>query len=274
MCKEINFRHTLTTAFQCYCCHRDYQCNKNDRVDKKERQWHEAEFPNLKPLFKYKQEFNNRINKIELSNKYNDEFYSALLLIFSRIKNKPTSILQPENIERTNDTLTTKCTKTISTTTIPTTTEPDFDFSKRPKELLTPEESTTNSTTTIPPSTTSTSSTKITSTRTTSESLEPISDSDISCQICKIELKQTEIEQHLKEHLKNPLLKDFIYNKLQMKKHLTEFDNIKAIFYKLTDVKIREMIETIQKYIEKYGEQFINFISDEINKKFYIILTK
>ncbi|CAG8679499.1 20286_t:CDS:2, partial [Gigaspora rosea] len=238
MCKEINFRHTLTTAFQCYCCHRDYQCNKNDRVDKKERQWHEAEF--------------------NTTGKHNDEFYSALLLIFSRIKNKPTSILQPENIERTNDTLTTKCTKTISTTTIPTTTEPDFDFSKRPKELLTPEESTTNSTTTIPPSTTSTSSTKITSTRTTSESLEPISDSDISCQICKIELKQTEIEQHLKEHLKNPLLKDFIYNKLQMKKHLTEFDNIKAIFYKLTDVKIREMIETIQKYIEKYGEQTNN----------------
>ncbi|RIB26804.1 hypothetical protein C2G38_2240546, partial [Gigaspora rosea] len=40
----FNFRHTLTTAFQCYCCHRDYQCNKNDRVDKKERQQREAEF--------------------------------------------------------------------------------------------------------------------------------------------------------------------------------------------------------------------------------------
>ncbi|RIB02205.1 hypothetical protein C2G38_2228462 [Gigaspora rosea] len=83
------------------------------------------------------------------------------------------------------------------------------------KHLPTSEESTTNSTTIIPPS--STSSTKTTSTRTTSELSEPISDSDVSCQICKIKLKQTEIEEHLKEHLKNPLSKDFIYNKLQIK---------------------------------------------------------
>ncbi|KAF0482695.1 hypothetical protein F8M41_023398 [Gigaspora margarita] len=72
-----------------------------------------------------------------------DEFYSALLLIFSnafsKIKNKPTPIPQPEN----ND------------TPIPT-------------------------------------------------------DSNISCPICKLELKQTKIEKHLKQYIRNPLSKDFI----------------------------------------------------------------
>ncbi|RIB16745.1 hypothetical protein C2G38_2189108 [Gigaspora rosea] len=124
-----------------------------------------------------------------------------------KIKNKPTPILQPKNNDRTNDTTTTY-TETASTTTFLTTIKPDFDFPKRPKDLLTSEESTTNSTTTIP-----SSSTKTTSTKTISELLEPISDSDVSCQICKIKLKQTEIEERLKEHLKNLLSKDFIHNK-------------------------------------------------------------
>ncbi|CAG8813847.1 12181_t:CDS:1, partial [Gigaspora rosea] len=149
------------------------------------------------------------------------------------IKNKPTPIQQPKNNDRTNDTTTTY-TETASTTTFSTTIKSDFDFPKRPKDLLTSEETTTNSTTTIPFS--STSLTKTTFTRTTSELLEPISDSDVSCQICKIKLKQTEIEERLKKHLKNPLSKDFIHNKLQIKKHLTEFDDMKAIFYKLTGV--------------------------------------
>ncbi|CAG8599742.1 15878_t:CDS:2, partial [Gigaspora rosea] len=103
------------------------------------------EYPKVKPLFKYKQEFNNRIDKIELSSKHKGDnlFYSALLLI----KNKPTPIPQSKNNDRTNDTTTTY-TETASTTTLLTTIKPDFDFPKRLKDLLTSKESTTNSTTT------------------------------------------------------------------------------------------------------------------------------
>ncbi|CAG8856105.1 19758_t:CDS:1, partial [Gigaspora margarita] len=80
-----------------------------------------------------------------------DEFYSALLLIFSnaflKIKNKPTPIPQPKN----------------NNTPIPT-------------------------------------------------------DSNISCPICKLELKQTKIKEHLKQHIRNPLSKDFICNRLKINK--------------------------------------------------------
>ncbi|CAG8625255.1 12149_t:CDS:1, partial [Gigaspora rosea] len=44
----------------------------------------------------------------------------------------------------------------------------------------------------------------------------------------------------------------------------TEFDNMKAIFYKVTNVKIRELIETLKKYIEKYGENFINYLLKDL----------
>ncbi|RIB25678.1 hypothetical protein C2G38_2165272 [Gigaspora rosea] len=58
----------------------------------------------------------------------------------------------------------------------PTTTKPDFDFPKKPKDLPTPEESTTNSTTTIIPP----------------------------------KFTQIEIEEHLKNHIKNSLSEDLI----------------------------------------------------------------
>ena len=77
-----------------------------------------------------------------------------------------------------------------------------------------------------------------------------ISDSNVSCPICKLEFTQKEIEEHLKDHLKNSLSKDFICDRLKINKSAIEFDNI---FYKLTDFQIRELIKTLQKYIEKYG---------------------
>ncbi|CAG8853620.1 28273_t:CDS:1, partial [Gigaspora margarita] len=112
--------------------------------------------------------------------------------------------------------------------------------------------------------TTLSSSTKTTFTRTTSKLLKLTSDTDISCTICKLNFKQAEIEEYLRQHIKNPLLKDFIYDKLKIKKSAIEFDNI---FYKLIDFQIKELIETIEKYIEKYGEQFINFISNDIKQE-------
>ncbi|RIB21584.1 hypothetical protein C2G38_2176163 [Gigaspora rosea] len=82
-----------------------------------------------------------------------DKFYSALLLIFSSVfqnKNKPISISLP-NIDKNkpDDNSNTQTTSTINILPLkPTTTKPDFNFSKRFKDLLQPEESTTNSTTT------------------------------------------------------------------------------------------------------------------------------
>ncbi|KAF0420418.1 hypothetical protein F8M41_006989 [Gigaspora margarita] len=151
--------------------------------------------------FKKFKNCNYKKRKVKSKKKIDDdnEFYSALLLIFSsafsKIKNKPTPIPQPEN----NDT--------------------------------------------------------------------PVStNSNISCLICKLELKQTEIEKHLKQHIRNPLSKDFICNRLKINKSVIEFDNI---FYKLTDFQIRELIKTLQKYIEKYGKNFINFLSDEMKQEIY-----
>ncbi|RIA99812.1 hypothetical protein C2G38_2237585 [Gigaspora rosea] len=82
-----------------------------------------------------------------------DEFYSTLLLIFSRIKNKPTPFLPPNNEDNNNK----------------------------------PEDNST-------------------------------SDSNVSCPVCKLEFIQKEIEEHLKDHLKNPLSKDFICDRLKIKK--------------------------------------------------------
>ncbi|CAG8855099.1 5136_t:CDS:1, partial [Gigaspora margarita] len=101
-------------------------------------------------------------------------------------------------------------------------------------------------------------------TKTTSKPLEPTSDNNISYPICKINLKQTEIKKHLRQHIRNSLSKDFIYDRLKIKKSAIEFDNI---FYKLPDFQIRELIETLQKYIEKYGKQFIDFISDDMKQE-------
>src|SRR5260363_299772 len=228
---------------------------------------------------------NYKKKKVKSKKKIDDyEFYSALLLIFSnafsKIKNKPTPIPLPKNDDNTNTTTnshTTTNTLPTKTTTIPSTTststtstpkptKPDFNLPKRPKNLPEPETSnTTTSTTMTIPSTTSSSPTT-TFTKTTSKPSEPRSETNVSCPICKINLKQTEIEKHLKEHIKNPLSKDFIRDRLKIKKSAIEFDNI---FYKLTDFQIRELIETLQKYIEKYGEQFIDFIPDEMKQEIY-----
>ncbi|CAG8854843.1 19137_t:CDS:1, partial [Gigaspora margarita] len=118
---------------------------------------------------------------------------------------------------------------------------------------------------------TTSSSPTTTFTKTTSKPSEPISETNVSCPICKINLKQTEIEKHLREHIKNPLSKDFIHDRLKIKKSAIEFDNI---FYKLTDFQIRELIETLQKYIEKYGEQFIDFIPDKMKQEIYYNFNK
>ncbi|RIB20245.1 hypothetical protein C2G38_2179762 [Gigaspora rosea] len=147
--------------------------------------------------------------KVITNKKIDDEFYSALLLIFSRIKNKP--ILLPNDNNRPDDNSNTQTTSTTNTPLPrPTTTKPDFDFPKRPKDLPTLEESATNSiTTTIPPSTTSTKTTDVPS-KTISELPEPTSDSNVSCPICKLEFTQIKIEEHLKDHIKNPLSEDLI----------------------------------------------------------------
>ncbi|KAF0449841.1 ribonuclease H-like protein [Gigaspora margarita] len=109
------------------------------------------------------------------------------------------------------------------------------------------------------PSTTSSSPTT-TFTKTTLKPLEPTFDNNISCPICEINLKQTEIEKHLRQHIRNPLLKDFICDRLKIKKGAIEFDNI---FYKLKDFQIRKLIETLQKYIEKYGKNDI--VKNDLN---------
>ncbi|CAG8823166.1 20856_t:CDS:1, partial [Racocetra persica] len=59
----------------------------------------------------------------------------------------------------------------------------------------------------------------------------------ISCPICKNEFKESEIEQHLKEHIKNLLSKDTVNNKLEIKKQSIAFDKIKELVSKLTDIQ-------------------------------------
>ncbi|CAG8820363.1 44266_t:CDS:2, partial [Gigaspora margarita] len=71
----------------------------------------------------------------------------------------------------------------------------------------------------------------------------PISENYVSCPICKEELKENVIEKHLKEHIKNPLSKETIH------------------------VRVKEIIEKIQKLIETYGEQFINYIPEEMKEQ-------
>ncbi|CAG8806820.1 42221_t:CDS:2, partial [Gigaspora margarita] len=138
-----------------------------------------------------------------------------------------------------------------------------------------PEESTTSSTSST--TTSNSSSTKSTFTptktdnipsKTTSSELpkqpEPTFENNVSCSICQLEFTQIEIKPHLKEHIKNLLSKDFICDKLKINKNAIEFDNI---FYKLTNFQIRELIKTLQKYIEKYSENFINFLPDDMKQE-------
>ncbi|CAG8824911.1 19681_t:CDS:2, partial [Gigaspora margarita] len=66
------------------------------------------------------------------------------------------------------------------------------------------------------------------------------------------ELKENEIKKHLKEHIKNPLSKETIHNKLKIKKQSTGFTKIKEIINKITDIRVKEIIEEIQKLIETY----------------------
>ncbi|CAG8786230.1 886_t:CDS:2, partial [Dentiscutata erythropus] len=95
----------------------------------------------------------------------------------------------------------------------------------------------------------------------------PPIDNLVSYPICKLELKESKIKTHLKDYIKNPLAKDFICDKLKMKKQATGFDKMKEIIYKLTDIQVKKIIEEIQKLIEKYGEQFIDYIPDEMKEK-------
>jgi hypothetical protein len=52
-----------------------------------------------------------------------------------------------------------------------------------------------------------------------------------------------------------------------MKKQSTGVDKMKEIINKLTDIQVKELIEKIQKLIEKYGEEFINYIPDEMKEQ-------
>ncbi|CAG8754621.1 11363_t:CDS:2, partial [Gigaspora margarita] len=93
--------------------------------------------------------------------------------------------------------------------------------------------------------------------------------------------KPTKILTHLKllfhlflqnKHLKiitykNPLSKETIYDKLKIKKQSTSFTKMKEIINKITDIRIKKIIEEIQKLIETYGEQFINYIPKEMKKQ-------
>ncbi|KAF0394055.1 hypothetical protein F8M41_010374 [Gigaspora margarita] len=216
----------------------------------------------------YKNKFKPPNKKID-----DDDFYSTLLLIFSsvflKIKNKllslPNDNNKPDNTltntHLTTNTFSTKTTKILSTTLTtltPKPTQPDFNL---PKNLPEPEESTTSSTSST--TTSNSSSTKSTFTPTKTDNIpskttslellkqpKPTSENNVSCPICQLELTQIKIEFYLKEHIKNPLSKDFICNRLKINKNAIEFDNI---FYKLTNFQIRELIETLQKYIEKYA---------------------
>ncbi|CAG8799874.1 35463_t:CDS:1, partial [Gigaspora margarita] len=161
-------------------------------------------------------------------------------------------------------TITILSTTSTSTTSTPKPTKPDFNLPKRPKNLPEPEILNTTTSTTITIPSTSSSSPTTTFTKTTSKLSEPISKTNVSCPICKLEFKQTEIKEHLRQYIKNPLSKDFIRDRLKIKKSVIEFDNI---FYKLTDFQIRELIKTIEKYNEKYGKQFIDFIPEDMKQE-------
>jgi hypothetical protein len=52
-----------------------------------------------------------------------------------------------------------------------------------------------------------------------------------------------------------------------MKKQSTGVDKMKEIINKLTDIQVKELIEKIQKLIEKYGEESINYIPDEMKEQ-------
>ncbi|KAF0456429.1 hypothetical protein F8M41_001367 [Gigaspora margarita] len=134
-------------------------------------------------------------------------------------------------------------------------TKTDFDFPKRPKNLPEPEES----------STTTSSSTTSTTIPSTNNIPEPTFEIKVTCRICKLEFKQTEIEDHFRDHILNPLSQDDIQDKLKLKKK--GFENLNAILYKLNDIQLKEFIDTIKKYIEKHGEDFISFLPDKIKQQ-------
>ncbi|CAG8493145.1 522_t:CDS:2 [Racocetra persica] len=96
----------------------------------------------------------------------------------------------------------------------------------------------------------------------------------ISCPICKNEFKENEIKLHLKEYIKNLLSKDTVRDKLEVKRQSLVFDKIKELVSKLTDIQVKELIDKIQKLIEKYREKFIDYIPNEIKEKSYITLIK
>ncbi|CAG8483021.1 9517_t:CDS:2 [Racocetra fulgida] len=89
----------------------------------------------------------------------------------------------------------------------------------------------------------------------------------ISCPICKNEFKESKIQQHLKEYIKNPLSKDTVCDKLGMKKQSIAFDKMKELVSKLTDIQVKELVDKIQKLIETYGEKFIEYIPDEMKEQ-------
>ncbi|CAG8561987.1 25681_t:CDS:2 [Racocetra persica] len=154
---------------------------------------------------------------------------------------------------------------TLSTTSINTPTITINILPSRPTnfpKILTTETTsklTTSATTTIKPS--SVKPTPITTTLSTPTI------NFISYPICKNEFKENKIELYLKEHIKNPLLKDTVHDKLGMKKQSIVFDKIKELVSKLTDIQVKELIDKIQKLIEKYREKFIDYIPDEIKEQ-------
>src|SRR5260363_167605 len=172
-----------------------------------------------------------------------------------------------------------------STTSIPTTrtkTTTTFTFPDIPSHTTiddTSTSTTTTTTTTIPSKTTTNTNTITTNLPTPTDNIDPskttippippkpTSENYISCPICKEELKENKIKKHLKEHIKNPLSKETICDKLKIKKQSISFTKMKEIINKITDVRVKEIIEEIQKLIETYGEQFIDYIPKEMKEQ-------
>ncbi|KAF0559872.1 hypothetical protein F8M41_004386 [Gigaspora margarita] len=186
---------------------------------------------------------NNIPNNDDKNNRPNDNNNNNNTPTSTTTSNTPTTTI-PSTL--TTSIPTTRTESTITIFTFPDI--PSYSTIDDTSTTTTPTKTTTTTTilskTTTNTNTITTNSSNIDLSKTTIQPIppKPISENYISCPICKEELKESEIENHLKE---NPLSKDTICDKLKIKKHSTSFTRIKEIINKITDVRIKEIIEKI-----------------------------
>ncbi|KAF0524909.1 hypothetical protein F8M41_014861 [Gigaspora margarita] len=200
---------------------------------------------------------------------------------------------RPNDNNNNNNTPTPTTTSNTPTTTIPSTSTTSipttrtkstttFTFPDIPSHTTiddTSTSTTTTTTTTILSKTTTNTNTITTNSSKPTDNIDlskttipfippkPTSENYVSCPICKEELKKNKIEKHLKEHIKNPLSKETIRDKLKIKKQSTGFTRIKEIINKITDIRVKKNYKRNTKLIETYGKHIINYISEEMKEQ-------